>query len=325
MWWSGIGYIPDWVRNIVLLLDVPMFFFLAGWSSSYTKAIHTFKGLIENQKKWLFFMFLYGLVVELFNKPGYSISQWIRIFFYKFPEYSLWVYPILFGSLWFMPVFIGVSLIVIPFRFIDEFLDEANRKKLGFSIVWIFILAFLYVEQGNNILNVSLYVLFYAIFYTLGYYSKNASIKKFRTLLLYFVIIFLSELLLYQYLSLGVFDLQSWKFDPRTPYLIPSFLSILIVLYIKTRWKPSTLPLLTWVVRNALFVYFAQGISSSILYEFLMFIPLIFWPIRFMIALAFNLTLALGLAWVVSFLYSKSSKLLSRHNQLLFLSDTNER
>lgn len=56
-----------------------------------------------------------------------------------------------------------------------------------------------------------------------------------------------------------------------------------------------------------------------------MFIPLIFWPIRFMIALAFNLTLALGLAWVVSFLYSKSSKLLSRHNQLLFLSDTNER
>lgn len=79
-------------------------------------------------------MFLYGLVVELFNKPGYSISQWIRIFFYKFPEYSLWVYPILFGSLWFMPVFIGVSLIVFPFRFIDEFLDEANRKKLGFSI-----------------------------------------------------------------------------------------------------------------------------------------------------------------------------------------------
>lgn len=41
-----------------------------------------------------------------------------------------------------------------------------------------------------------------------------------------------------------------------------------------------------------------------------MFIPLIYRPIRFMIAFAFNLTLALGLAWVVSFLYSKSSNYL---------------
>lgn len=60
VWWSGIGYIPDWVRNIVLLLDVPMFFFLAGWSSSFTKAIHTFKGLLENQKKWLFYVSIWS-------------------------------------------------------------------------------------------------------------------------------------------------------------------------------------------------------------------------------------------------------------------------
>lgn len=319
VWWSGQGYVPDWVRNLVLLLDVPMFFFLAGWSASYAKAIHVFRGLLENQKKWLFFMFFYGLIVEFFYTPGYSMMQWIRIFFFEFPNYSSWVYPVLFGSLWFMPIFIGVSLIAIPFRLIFENLDELNRKRMGLSVVWIFALAFAYVALGNSILNLSIAVLFYAIFYTLGYYTKDITIKNSKILLLYLILIVFAEIILYRFFSVDVFELQTWKFGPSVPYLIPSMISIVLVLFIKSKWYPKEHRLITWVGKNAIFLYFAQGISSSILYEFLLYIPLIYWPVRFLIALVFNVILALGIAYGVASLYQYSTVVIQRFSNKFYL------
>ena len=36
---SGEKYVPRWFANFTLLFEVPMFFFLAGWSFSYSKNI----------------------------------------------------------------------------------------------------------------------------------------------------------------------------------------------------------------------------------------------------------------------------------------------
>ena len=36
--WSGQSYTPEWFWNLTLLLDVPFFFYLSGWASSYKKS-----------------------------------------------------------------------------------------------------------------------------------------------------------------------------------------------------------------------------------------------------------------------------------------------
>lgn len=58
VYWSGNGYIPDWVRNISLLLDVPMFFFLSGWAMAYTSPYKSIKSILENIKRWIFFLII---------------------------------------------------------------------------------------------------------------------------------------------------------------------------------------------------------------------------------------------------------------------------
>ena len=36
--WSGTAYLPEWVSNITLLLDVPEFIFISGITSTYSKS-----------------------------------------------------------------------------------------------------------------------------------------------------------------------------------------------------------------------------------------------------------------------------------------------
>ena len=39
VFWSGENYIPDYLRTLALLLDVPFFVFLSGWSVYYSSNI----------------------------------------------------------------------------------------------------------------------------------------------------------------------------------------------------------------------------------------------------------------------------------------------
>ena len=56
--WSGEGYTPLWFHNMSLLIDVPFFFFLSGWASSYRKIDvgKMLKSLVKMWGKWIFFL-----------------------------------------------------------------------------------------------------------------------------------------------------------------------------------------------------------------------------------------------------------------------------
>ena len=55
--WSGQSYTPEWFWNLTLLLDVPFFFYLSGWASSYKKSDikKTCKSILDIWCKWIFF------------------------------------------------------------------------------------------------------------------------------------------------------------------------------------------------------------------------------------------------------------------------------
>ena len=55
--WSGTEYLPSWVSNLTLLLDVPAFIFISGITSSYSKTfMKKINGLLKLWQKWIFFL-----------------------------------------------------------------------------------------------------------------------------------------------------------------------------------------------------------------------------------------------------------------------------
>lgn len=72
--WGGQSYTPEWFWNLTLFLDVPFFFYLSGWASSYRKSnvSKTGKSLINIWFKWVFFITLLSLFCVISKALPYS-------------------------------------------------------------------------------------------------------------------------------------------------------------------------------------------------------------------------------------------------------------
>ncbi len=116
VFWSGTGYVPDFMRNISLFLDVPFFFFLAGWSYSYSSKWEN----VTKKSIQLYTMafvailisFIIGAVAHqiTFNKE--LVEGLIKLNPVRMP-----IARVFYSSLWFLRVFIPVSIlfsIILP-------------------------------------------------------------------------------------------------------------------------------------------------------------------------------------------------------------------
>ena len=99
--WSGQSYTPPWFWNLTLFLDVPLFFYLSGWGSSYRKSN---------------IFFVSTLAIFCF------ISKWSPAYFqgvsdigdlannYMF-NVSIPGFCVVAGSIWFMPIYAVVVFV----------------------------------------------------------------------------------------------------------------------------------------------------------------------------------------------------------------------
>lgn len=163
--WSGTAYVPTEMQSITLLFDVPFFFFLAGWSFSYTQnPAKVYKNLLVMQMKYLFFLVIYSIILLLANRPDFSVSNFVHWFFYFDPQPTK-VLPVVMGSIWFMPVFIQVAMLYsLAIHF-----TQLNRKTIVVLLVSLF--GFLYTQTGGGFFFFPREILFYGTFYTLGFLS----------------------------------------------------------------------------------------------------------------------------------------------------------
>ena len=65
------------------------------------------------------------------------------------------------------------------------------------------------------------------------------------------------------------YKLNKQKFPPKIPYIVWSFVSLVMVFIFYNRLKIQKENLLSYIGQNAIFFYFAQGISSSLVYFFI--------------------------------------------------------
>jgi hypothetical protein len=313
-WWSGQEYLPEWFSNLCLIIDVPVFMFIAGISFNYVNSIiKNIKGLLNNWKKWLYFLLFYILFILIFFREQFVITDLFSWIVYIFPNSNnIQVVP---GSIWFMKMYINVSIICsIIICSINYFVKENKLKALK-TIIGIMLFIFLYCSENNSFLFFDRYISFYSLIYLIGYYLNNYKIKDIKKLIIYEIINFVVLITIFMIMNLTINDIQNIKFPPSLPYLSFSMISILLFWYLKDNLNIKASNKINYIGKNAIFFYFAQGVSSSFIYYIYKYIPFSNKIIIFIIMLLCNILFATIFAVILDKTYKlfseklKSSKL----------------
>ena len=291
--WSGEIYLPSWFSNIALLLDIPAFMFIAGISFSYSSSVSkNIKGLINQWKKWCYFLILYVLLLYIFYRGTFSFRDVLKWIFYYFPkDPAIKVVP---GSIWFMIMYIKTTLLCTIIISLNNYFIKAQdaRVKNLVNIILLLLIIFGYTASSNSsFLILSSEVSFYAIVYLIGYLASNYKINLKQTIT-YSLTNLILLLLVFQISKLSINNLQDIKFPPSIPYIFVSAFQIIIFWYLKDYLKIKKTNIINYVGRNAIFYYFAQGISSSFLYAVYGHISSLNIYMIFIIMLIINIALA---------------------------------
>ena len=310
--WSGESYVPEWFRNLTLFLDVPFFFFLSGWGSSYGKIElnKALKSLGRILSKWIvFILFVESVCLILINLGTFAptvglvdIRDFVKNVFFQvsFPGF-----PVIAGSIWFMPVYFVVVLcttIIISVIGIEKFKSEAG------SYLILTIVLFLWVYYGNSFLGMNISeILFYSIFWMMGFCMSEVEMQEKNKLsvLIRNIVIAIIGIGITNYLqSLPIYDIQNAKFPPSPKYAFVSLISIEIAKFFNNRVRSGKIyTILAHIGRNAIFYFFAQGIGSSLLFIYVSRYQTNVWVVKWIIALLINLILTVIIAEILRVIY----------------------
>ncbi len=296
VFWSGSNYVPDFIRNIALFLDVPFFFFLAGWSFSYS---NKWENVVKKSIQ-LYAMTFIAIIISFFIGAiaGQVIfNKDLLEGLIKLNPVSLPIVRVFNSSLWFLRVFIPISILF------SIILPIIKKKQIVSQFIFIlFVIYFISFFNGNFwIFSNSFW--FHSIFYSIGYFSKDIKINL-KQLLFYLILVFF--LILFLTISNYDFDMQAVKFPPAPLYLIISMVSVMISLYLKN--YKFRLHLIELVGSNAMYSYLMQGFSSSFIIYISIYIKYD-WVIKLPIMFLINLILVILLVYIYKRIFLAVNKL----------------
>lgn len=298
--WSGESYVPTEIKTLSLLLDVPFFFFLAGWSRSFNPSFfRTIKSLLSLYGRYVFFITIYFLFLLIIGNTG-GVNNYVA--YLSFINAESTKFFVIMGSIWFMPVYYAVvPFCMLVISFIQKSEVKTQKKQLRYFL-WICFILFLWAQTGRTYYFFTREVLFYSVFFLIGYLSKDVKIEKVTKLILYMSIIIGLAWFIALGCNVDITDLQSLKFPPHLVYMLLSFMAIVVALYCKDRLKVSEKNPLVWAGKNAIWFYFCQGISSTLIYRLVKVLQYE-WYIKLPICIIANVLLTIGTVFIVRSLY----------------------
>lgn len=316
--WSGGSYVPELMQTFSLAVDVPFFFFLSGWASTYVcsfrKSILSLLGIYKKYIMFMPFLVIALLVTGLFTGqfPGLTLrTLYGNLFFFTPDERN--ILPAVLSSMWFMPVYFTV----VP---LGQAILASMRTVSGaerWNELLIAGLALLYSYWTGSFFLIPSRILFYLFFYLLGVACKDFYIERFRVL----VVFGLADICAMKLIGISqgwdVSNMQSMKFPPDIVYLLYSLLWIAGVLWAKKKLpKISAGNVFCRIGRAAILFYFCQGISSSLLFYIVPGLHM-YWGIKLFVAFAINLSVTLLLVWTLKHFYSFEGRLADAVTHLL--------
>ncbi len=316
VYWSGHSYIPENVRQLTLLADVPIFFFISGYltkpSAFYPCLLKTVKTFVRIYLEYIIIscillaaVLLVKVLISGWGQPDFLLA--IRSMLLVIPHGELWdsiqVYN---GSLWYIRVYLSL-LVVVPLLLGIRLFYESKVQVLFFVLLVTILFPqeyskqpFLFSSAGS--------VSFYLVFFIGGIIFREQ--ENYLVTKLFALQIGLSLLLgLIVFVSDGYqLDIQKYKFPPATQYLIYSLLLVHLFIMLKRRFihNPENHTcrlyfLLHWCGVNTFKIYLFQGFACSIPYFFIDSLVATINPgILYFFLLSFNI----GFTLLLTYLYN---------------------
>ncbi len=257
VFWSGQFYVPTELRNLSLLFDVPIFFFLSGLTSSgkVEKNIHR---MLKLQITYMIFITLIFIIYCICNQT----LKWEKLFDWYFHSYTeSKPLDVVIGSMWYMRVYFMVSFFgVLVLRYLSE---KQINILICILLGGIISFSFYYYPRGNLG-----YIFIYLLIFLLAKQCRNVFVKIPYMLLGLFSLAIVYYLLYLYFGENTTILVRKQKFPPNIIYLVYSCFSLFLILVLKGRLSFKKNNFLAYIGQNAIFYYFAQGLSSSIIYIF---------------------------------------------------------
>jgi peptidoglycan/LPS O-acetylase OafA/YrhL len=323
VFWSGRLYLPDWIRQISLLLDVPVFFFISGYllqsSSAKTVVQRTGRQAIRLVADYgvvtlivlvlavaLYFTLQLESRVELDLKTAIISAL-------KFePSGSVWeVLQVYGGSMWYLRVYLSVLL--VGFLILASPLQRALLILPLFSYAAFLLTTYYSQLVLSFVLTDTRHLTFYLTLFLAGAVFKKYK-NKFSLsglIITWIILIFASLVIVFQ--NGGLPNLQEAKFPPSSLYLLFSLHSIMalcvLVLYesrsafAKPRYRLRGF--ISWCGRHSFRIYLWQGVAASI--------PFFFIPTMLKRGIPTGVIFVVVLAWI----FCVSLALTYGHNRLV--------
>ena len=310
--WSGQIYVPSEMRVLSLLFDVVLFYALSGFTSG-NNIEKTFYRLLKLQVTYMIFvtvLFFSDYFFKVFGLTFFS-AEWLKDIYYVFGDkyvpkhiYSTpqwqnlgnWylhkysnadTFPVVMGSFWYLKVYFILSVFgVLILKFFPKHINWFIALCIALTIIYNVIPQ--YYPRGQTG-----YVAFYLAVFLIAHQFKGRKTPT-KTIPLLYLGVAAALIGLFWYYGVDVFyNINKNKFPPKLPYIIWTLFSLVTLFVLYNRLKNSKNSFVTYIGNNAIFFYFAQGISSTLIYFFVN--PLyekMHWSILLILAFVLNVIMA---------------------------------
>lgn len=283
--WSGQFYIPVEVRVFSLVFDVSLFYALSGITSgnNVEKTLYRLLKLQITYMIFVTFLFFLDYFFKVFGLSFFGLDslksfystfgskyvpqsisyepQWQNLGNWYLHNYSNCdTFPVVMGSFWYLKVYYILTVLgVLIFRFFPKHINWFIGICIGLTI--IFNVFPQYYPNGQVG-----YVCFYMAVFLIGHQMKGKQIPTKMIPVLYGIVA-LALVLLFSYYGNDIFyKMNKQKFPPKVPYIVWSLFSLVTLFVFYNRLKITKESVVTFIGNNAIFFYFAQGMSSSLVY-----------------------------------------------------------
>ena len=316
VFWSGQFYIPTEVRVLSLLIDVPLFYALSGFTSG-GNIEKTFYRLLKLQITFMIFVTFLFFLDYFFKVFGLNIFglDWMKSFYSNFgakyvpqnitdvPQWQNlgnWhlhsytnadTFPVVMGSFWYLKVYFILTVFgVLILKFFPKHINWFIGLCFGLTLIFNLLPQFYPTGQVG-------YVAFYLGLFLLAHQFKGKKIPSKIIPLLYGIFFLILAFLVWNYGKEYLLKMNKAKFPPKLLYIFWSSLSLITLFVLYNRLKITKESFITYIGKNAIFFYFAQGMSSSLVY--FLVVPLkdkMSWWILMIIIYLINIGLAVIIA-----------------------------
>lgn len=283
--WSGQFYIPAEIRVFSLVFDVALFYALSGITSG-SNIEKTFYRLLRLQVTYMIFVTLLFFLDYFFKVFGLSFFslEWLQGFYSTFgskyaatsisavPQWQNlgnWylhqytnadTFPVVMGSFWYLKVYFILTVFgVLILRFFPKHINWF----IGICIALILLFNIFPEIYPTGQVG---YVAFYMAIFLIANRMRGKTVPKKMIAVLYGAVAVALCWMFWYYGNEIFFKINKNKFPPKIPYIIWTLFSLVTLFVFYNRLKVSKESFVTYIGKNAIFFYFAQGISSSLAY-----------------------------------------------------------